>query len=173
MKFARRSRRGLAPSAVELAPLVDVVLLLLIFFVVSTTFVRRTELRIDLPEAAGDLFGSSAGDAGDIEVRIDAAGRYAVNERLLANGDVASLRMALEAARQEGSRLIVAADAAVAHQAVVRVLEAAGGIGLRDVRIITRQPPGQQEQGVPDEVGAADDPVASGAGREQHGDRSA
>ena len=163
----------------ELAPLVDVVLLLLIFFVVSTTFVRRTELRIDLPEAAGDLVGSSAGDTGDIEVRIDAAGRYAVNERLLANGDLASLRTALEAARQEGSRLIVAADAAVAHRAVVRVLEAAGRVGLRDVRIVTRQPPGRQEQGALDEAGVAEDAVASDdastgdVGRGQHGDRSA
>ena len=137
MKFARAMRRSRTPSAIELAPLVDVVFLLLIFFMVSTTFAPRMELEVALPEAGA---GIATAQASDIQVRVSAAGRYTVDERLLASDDVAALRVALTASRQDDSRVVVAADALASHQAVVRVLEAASALGLRDVRILTRHP---------------------------------
>ena len=134
MKFARRRRPGRGGSAVELTPLIDVVFLLLIFFMVSTTFVRESVLDVELPEADGD---QPQRRAAEIEVRISAAGEYAVNDRRLADGELATLLGALSNAT--GERLVVAADASVRHEAVVRVLDAAGRSGLTQVRILTRQ----------------------------------
>ena len=80
MKVKRRTR---PEASVELTPLIDVVFLLLIFFMVSTTFIRETQLKIELPEASGELQQT---DDRPIEVTVDRAGNYAVNGRLLANG---------------------------------------------------------------------------------------
>lgn len=134
MKFRRRRRPGRGGSTVELTPLIDVVLLLLIFFVVSTTFVRQSVLDVQLPQADG---GQPERRASDIEIRISAAGEYAVNDRRLADGELATLLRALSS--ETGERLVVAADAAARHEAVVRALDAAGRSGLTQVRILTRQ----------------------------------
>ena len=143
MKFARTARRARTPSAVELAPLIDVVFLLLIFFMVSTTFVQRTELEVQLPEAGGGLANAQVGD---IEVGISATGRYTVNDRVLASGDRQALRSALAAVRSDDSRVVIAADAAVSHQAVVGALAAAGEVGVRDVRIVTRPTENERQE---------------------------
>ena len=143
MKFARTARRARTPGAVELAPLIDVVFLLLIFFMVSTTFVQRTELEVQLPEAGGGLANAQVGD---IEVRISATGRYTVNDRVLASGDMQALRSALAAVRSDDSRVVIAADAAVSHQAVVAAMAAAGGVGVRDVRIVTRPTENERQE---------------------------
>lgn len=138
MKFARRGRHE---ATVELTPLIDVVFLLLIFFMVSTTFIRETQLKIDLPEAAGELQET---EKDVIEITVDKLGDYAVNDRLLVNNDMRTLVRALEdtlAARGgRSSRLIVTADANATHQAVVRAMDAAGKVGLTRISITTRQP---------------------------------
>ena len=136
MKFRRRRRAGRGEVAVELTPLIDVVLLLLIFFMVSTTFKEESVLAIELPDADG-----VPADMGvsDIVVRIAADGAVAVNDERLADGETATVAGALSGATTD--RLLVAADAAARHDAVVRVLDAARRSGLTDVRIVTEEPP--------------------------------
>ncbi len=73
MKFRRQSRDE---DNVNLTPLIDVVFLLLIFFMVSTTFTKETHLEIDLPEATGDAV---AADSQQIEILINAEGGFAIN----------------------------------------------------------------------------------------------
>jgi biopolymer transport protein ExbD len=135
------SRRGRHEATVELTPLIDVVFLLLIFFMVSTTFIRETQLKIDLPEAAGEL---QEIEEDVIEITVDRAGDYAVNDRLLVNNDMRTLVRALEAVLEERgagiSRLIITADANTAHQSVVRAMDAAGKVGLTRISITTQQP---------------------------------
>lgn len=138
MKFARRGRHE---ASVELTPLIDVVFLLLIFFMVSTTFIRETQLKIDLPEAAGEL---QEIEEDIIEITVDRIGDYAVNDRLLVSNDIGTLVRALESVLEAeggtGSRLIITADANASHQSVVRAMDAAGKVGLTRISITTQQP---------------------------------
>jgi biopolymer transport protein ExbD len=138
VKFARRGRDE---ATVELTPLIDVVFLLLIFFMVSTTFIRETQLKIDLPEAAGEL---QEVEEDVIEITVDRLGEYAVNDRLLVDNEMRTLLRALEQILSEGgssgSRLIITADANAAHQSVVRAMDAAGKVGLTRISITTQQP---------------------------------
>jgi len=137
VRFQRPARSARALVAVELTPLIDVVFLLLIFFMVSTTFVRETALGIRLPNAQGD---AASREPGDIEVQIGAAGDYVVDGHRLAGDDVAALQTALATAAQTdrfGATVVVAADAGTRHDAVVRVLDAARRAGLTDVSILT------------------------------------
>ena len=138
MKFLQK--RGHHEASVELTPLIDVVFLLLIFFMVSTTFIRETQLKIDLPEAAGEL---QEVEDDLIEITIDRLGDYAVNDRLLVNNDLRTLVRALEDLLEErppSSRVIVTADANASHQSVVRAMDAAGKVGLTRLSITTQQP---------------------------------
>jgi len=138
VKFLQK--RGHHEASVELTPLIDVVFLLLIFFMVSTTFIRETQLKIDLPEAAGEL---QEVEDDLIEITIDRLGDYAVNDRLLVNNDLRTLVRALEDLLEERppiSRVIVTADANASHQSVVRAMDAAGKVGLTRLSITTQQP---------------------------------
>ena len=138
MKFL--TKRGHHEASVELTPLIDVVFLLLIFFMVSTTFIRETQLKIDLPEAAGEL---QEVEEDLIEITVDRVGDYAVNDRLLVNNDLRTLVRALEEVlgeRPPSSRVIVTADANASHQSVVRAMDAAGKVGLTRLSITTQQP---------------------------------
>ncbi len=123
----RHTRRETAE--INLTPLIDVVFLLLIFFMVSTTFQREAELSIELPEAS-----TEAQERKDepIEVAIDAGGRYYVNGRALLNKQPKNLKQALkEAAGDRSSVLVViSADANTTHQSVVTVMDAARQLGL-------------------------------------------
>ncbi len=143
MKFLQK--RGHHEATVELTPLIDVVFLLLIFFMVSTTFIRETQLKIDLPEAAGEL---QEVEDDLIEITVDRLGDYAVNDRLLVSNDLRTLVRALEEVLSERTpgagaatkRVVVTADANASHQAVVRAMDAAGKVGLTRVSITTQQP---------------------------------
>ncbi len=138
MKFARRGRHE---ASVELTPLIDVVFLLLIFFMVSTTFIRETQVNLDLPEAEGEL---QEIEEGVIEISVDRRGDYSVNDRLLVNNEIGTLVRALETVLEAGdgerSRLIITADANASHQSVVRAMDAAGRLGLTRISITTQQP---------------------------------
>lgn len=123
-----------------MTPLIDVVFLLLIFFMVSTTFIRETQLKINLPEASGEL---QEVEDNFIEVTVDRLGDYAVNDRLLVNNEMRTLINALQEMIDEqgaAQRLIITADAKAAHQAVVRAMDAAGKVGLTRISITTQQP---------------------------------
>ena len=133
---ARRSRRGFA--VVEITPLIDVVFLLLIFFVVSTTFVRTAAIEVDLPDASGAVGEVPAA----IEVRVSAAGDYAVDGLALPNTGSADLLGALGRARDRSANpeplLVIAADADSRHEAVVRVMDSARELGLTRLSVLTQ-----------------------------------
>jgi len=135
-----KRRRGRHEANVELTPLIDVVFLLLIFFMVSTTFIRETQLKINLPESSGEL---QEVEKGTIEIVVDRLGDYAVNDRLLVNSEKATLVRALREVQdpdRPSPLVVITADAMAAHQAVVRAMDAAGTVGLTRVSITTQQP---------------------------------
>ena len=136
MKF-RRQR--LDDVNINLTPLIDVVFLLLIFFMVSTTFTRETQLSIDLPEAQGQ---AKAASDRQIEILIDEAGQYRVNGQGLVDNRVRTLQAAIYkiSAGDTTLPMIITADAQAAHQYVVRAMDAAGQMGFVHLSITTRQP---------------------------------
>lgn len=125
----------------NITPLIDVVFLLLIFFMVSTTFERDSELQIELPEAAAKPQGVQDRS---ILVTIDARGQYRVDGRPLINAQPATLKEAIARAR-DGKRdsppLIISADAATPHQAVITVMDAARLLGIEHLSFATRLTP--------------------------------
>ncbi len=136
MKIRRRTR---SEVSIELAPLIDVVFLLLIFFMVSTTFIRQSELSVELPEADSQ---QQQLDDDIVEVTISADGEYAVNGRMLVDNSLATLMRALSDSKNADSRrkLVINADANARHQSVVRAMDAAGQLGLTQLSITTRGP---------------------------------
>lgn len=125
------------PVDINLTPLIDVVFLLLIFFMVSTTFNRDSELSIELPAASAD---PQQQQADSIEVAIDAKGRFYVNGRQLLNTQAKTLRQALRAAAGESDSppIIISADAMTPHQAVVQIMDAARELGFVRLTFATR-----------------------------------
>ena len=140
MRFARARRSGRGFAVVEITPLIDVIFLLLIFFVVSTTFVRTSAIEIDLPDAADAIDQVPAG----IEVRVSAAGGYAVDGQVLPDTGRTDLLRALGQARDQSAGpetpLVIAADADARHEAVVRVMDAARELGLTKLSVVTEAP---------------------------------
>lgn len=136
MKFRRQS---LEQVDVNLTPLIDVVFLLLIFFMVSTTFTKETHLSIDLPEAAGE----AAVEVDDqVEVLVSEAGHYTVNANNLVNDQLETLKSAIHAISGGDTSLpmIISADAQAPHQSVVRAMDAAGQLGFIHLSITTIEP---------------------------------
>lgn len=136
MKFRRQQA---AEVGVNLTPLIDVVFLLLIFFMVSTTFTRETQLTLDLPEANGE---PREVVEQQVEVLVDEEGRYRVNGQPLVDNRVRTLQAAIYkvSAGDTTLPLVIAADAQAAHQAVVRAMDAAGQMGFVHMNISTRLP---------------------------------
>lgn len=136
MQFRRQSREQ---DTINLTPLIDVVFLLLIFFMVSTTFTKETHLEIDLPEAVGEPAPEAAEP---LEVLISAEGGYSINGRVLVNNQAGTLSAALTELSEGNSdqRLIITADAKAAHEFVVRAMDTAGQLGFVNLSITTRRP---------------------------------
>ncbi len=121
---------------INLTPLIDVVFLLLIFFMVTTTFRSEADFRVELPEASA---GAEPDGSQRLEVIIDADGRYRIAGEVLPDGNIETLQRALDAAAPGPRRppLVIQADARTPHQAVVTVMDAAGQLGFRDLGIAT------------------------------------
>jgi biopolymer transport protein ExbD len=121
---------------IELAPLIDVVFILLIFFMVSTTFTRESELEVDLPEASAE---PSQIEAQTIIVSIDKQGRYAIDGKMLINKQSATLKRSLERSMKahESPSLLISADGDAPHHAVVTVMDAARQVGLTKMGLAT------------------------------------
>ena len=135
MKFRRKPRENVE---INLASLLDVVFILLLFFVVTTTFTRETQLQIDLPEAASAT-PPQPSERKPLEVQIAADGSYALNGQPLARSDLATLSSALQQASAGDSSmpLVISADAQTPHQAVITAMDAAGKLGFAHLRIST------------------------------------
>ncbi len=135
MKFKRQTSQEVG---VDLTPLIDVVFLLLIFFMVSTTFTRESHLKVVLPEANGE---AAETQAKQVDVVINAEGQYAVNERTLVNNQRATLQRAIEelAAGDTSLPFIITADARTPHEYVVRAMDIAGKLGFARLSITTER----------------------------------
>lgn len=114
---------------VNLTPLIDVVFLLLIFFMVSTTFKDQSEIEIRLPTASEEPKEMTLES---IEVTIDAQGQFYVNSRPLVNTQLETLKRALQevAGDEEDPMVIVKADAMTPHQAVITAMDASRQLGF-------------------------------------------
>lgn len=134
MKFQRHQ---IDEINVNLTPLIDVVFLLLIFFMVSTTFTRETQLEVDLPQADNS---AEVTQQRPLEVVITSAGEFRVNGDGLVNSQARTLRMALAKAAGDNysQPLTISADAQTPHQAVVTAMDVAGGLGFTKLSITTR-----------------------------------
>ncbi len=126
MKFGRRR---LEEPEINLIPFIDVLLVVLIFLMLSTTYSRFTELQINLPAADAEKLRERPAE---VIVAVAADGRYAVNRRAVDGRSVEALTAALVAAAagRPDTVVIVSADALAAHQTVVNVLDAARRAGL-------------------------------------------
>mgnify|MGYP002738868120 FL=1 len=135
MKFPRKTRE---PVDINLAPLIDVVFILLLFFVVTTTFTRETQLKVDLPEAVSGTPPEAEVKA-PLEVLVGADGSFALNGKSLSNSDLSSLMEALrlESAGDQSLPVMLSADAQAPHQAVVTAMDAASKLGFSQLRITT------------------------------------
>jgi biopolymer transport protein ExbD len=132
-------QRGVARDEPEinLIPLIDVLLVILIFLMVTTTYARFAELQINLPQAQGD---TAKEEPAQINVVVGAEGGYQVGETAVPGGGVEALGNALAQAA-EGSKepvVVISADALATHQAVVRVMDAARRVGLARVTFVTQ-----------------------------------
>jgi biopolymer transport protein ExbD len=128
--------RGEEEVDVNLTPLIDVVFLLLIFFMVSTTFIRESEIELTLPEASAEARKNLV-DV--IEIAIDENGRFFVNGNALINTQLETIRQALISVRSADVEpvLVISADANASHQAVVSVMDAARQVGLTRITFPT------------------------------------
>jgi biopolymer transport protein ExbD len=137
VKFRRPAEDNLE---LNLTPLIDCLLFLIVFFLLSTTFTKSSKLNIALPEAKGEA--AAAVPANSIEVSVSATGDYAVNGQVLASKQATSLRSAIEKASEGNHELpfMISADGNSPHQAVVTVMDVAGQMGFQNLSISTRQP---------------------------------
>lgn len=141
MNFRSKSRRD--EPEVNLVPLVDVALLLVVFFMLSTTFVKMSAITLDLPEASPQ---AKAEPQKPLEITIDASGQFYVNEQRVISTQVETLKQAIRKAAGNDVKkpLLISADAKTPHQAVVTAMDAAGQLGFVHLSLATRQAPGRQ-----------------------------
>ena len=120
----------------NLTPLIDVVFLLLIFFMVSTTFEKQSKLKVELPEASAAAVKQ---EAEAVVIGIDAKGRFYINDRQLVNTQLKTLKIALTKTVGDNKEtpLILRADAQTPHQSVVTAMDAAAQLGLTRLSIAT------------------------------------
>ena len=124
---------------VNLTPLIDVVFLLLIFFMVSTTFERENEISLELPEASGKQVENQRVP---VEISIDAKGRYFINKVEVVNTELETLMQAIKKAAgdEEKPRVLLSADKATPHQAVITAMDAARQLGFVNLTFATSAP---------------------------------
>lgn len=122
---------------INLIPFIDVLLVVLIFLVLSTTYSKFTELQLQLPVADAEQARTRPTE---VLVSVSAEGRYAINGSVLEAGNVPALAQAMaEAAKgDENTMVVINADAAASHQAVVSVMDAARRTGLGQITFATQ-----------------------------------
>ena len=135
----RSSRQSEEPE-LNLISLVDVVLMLLVFFMMTTHFIQNTGLHVQLPTAS---VGPSPQRITGISVTVDQAGHYYVNQKPVPGTSREALREALlnVAGDRRGLPIVLRADARSTHQSVVTVMDVAGALGFTQLQILTSKPP--------------------------------
>lgn len=130
-----RSGRSVDELEINLIPLIDVLLVILIFLAATTSFTRFNQLTLNLPQAYADVVDKQA-----INIAISADGLYALDTGLLDAHSAQDIAQALRqaASGRDQASLIINADAQAAHESVVRVMEAARLAGIRRVAFATQ-----------------------------------
>ena len=138
MKLSLRPR---TQPEVNLTSLIDVVLLLLVFFMVSTSFVKQSQITIRLPEAESTAVVQEVPE--QLDILITEAGTYLVNGRELINNRAETIRNALQkiAGGRNDIPLTISADANARHQDVVTAMDVAGRLGFTQISIATVNDP--------------------------------
>ena len=133
-------RQATAEESINLTPLIDVVFLLLIFFMVSTTFTKEAHLQIDLPEASAEPVENTVNDAIDIVVQPN--GDYIVNGEALVNQQEKTLLRALTIIAEGNTdrAVTITGDANASYQAVIRAIDVVGQLGFSELQMTTQQP---------------------------------
>ncbi len=136
MKIRKRQRQD---DYINVVPFIDILLVLLIFFMVSSRFTHNAELKLDLPTAEDPSGQQRQPDTVELVVAED--GNFMVNDRALVDNKPETLRKALHEAAGDRTDipLILSADAKAQHQAVVTAMDVAGQLGFSRLSITTRR----------------------------------
>jgi len=140
----RLNLRPRTQPEVNLTSLIDVVLLLLIFFMVSTSFVKQSQITISLPEADSPSIVEEVPQ--QIDIMITETGTFLVNGRELINNRAETIRNALQKTSNgdHSLPLTISADANAKHQFVVTAMDVAGRLGFTQINIATVNDPVEQ-----------------------------
>lgn len=132
-----RKRRPPEDPEINLIPFIDVLLVILIFLMLTTTYSKVTELKINLPTANAQ---ASKARPAEIVVLVAADGRYMVNQRMLAGRGIETLAASLAqvAGNAKDTVVIINADAQASHQSVINVMDAARRVGLTQLTFATQ-----------------------------------
>ncbi|MGC2048680.1 MAG: biopolymer transporter ExbD [Gallionella sp.] len=138
MSFQRRRSRD--EPEINLIPMIDVLLVILIFLMVTTSYAKYSELQINLPQASGETV---AAQAKSINVAVDASEHYAINNLGVTYTGIESLVTSLKnaAGDQADPTIIINADAKAPHQSVINVMEAARRAGYGRITFTTQSQP--------------------------------
>lgn len=135
----RRGRREDYPE-INLIPFIDILLVIVIFLAVTTTYARFAELKINLPTSSAE---QTPAPPRHIEVAVAESGRYQIDNNALGEASIDELAAALQkaASNQKEPVVVINADARAAHQSVVNVMEAARRVGLSRITFATQTQP--------------------------------
>ena len=133
--FVRQKKQEVS---VNLTPLIDIVFLLLIFFMVSTSFTRETQIKLDLPKASVEPLESKVDS---LEISVDKEGRYFVNGKGLVNQSIETLLSAITPIIKDNKDIsvIISADANTPYQSVVTAMEATSQLGVANLKMATQR----------------------------------
>ncbi len=122
---------------INLVPLIDVMMVILIFLMITTTYSKYTELQINLPSADSDR---QLERSNEVNVLVNAQGQYVVNRTAVSFVSVEQLAGELKRASGAATEpvVVISADANASHQSVVRVMEAARSAGLQQITFTTQ-----------------------------------
>jgi len=138
-----RNRRSSwrSDTGADLTPLVDVVFLMLIFFMLTTSFLQNAGLRVELPQARGEQLLVPSENV--IEIEIDRQGNYQLDSKPLPAASMTELMRSIAARAGEDRSLavVISADARTAHASVVRAMDALQRLGFKRLSIATTTPP--------------------------------
>ena len=133
MKFRARTREE---PEINLIPLIDVLLMTLIFLLVTTSFSREARLQLQLPEAVSDAKIESA----HLRIAIDVRGQYFINDKQLLNSSVETVRSAMQQAAggRKDPVIVIQADRQTPHEAVIRIMDVARRLGYTHLTFATQ-----------------------------------
>jgi biopolymer transport protein ExbD len=127
------------PLEINLVPMIDVMLVILIFLMITTTYSKYTELQINLPSAQAER---QLDRQNEIAILVNAAGQYVINRNAVVFRNVEQLAGELRRAADPLKEpvVVISADASATHQSVIRVMEAARLAGLAQITFTTQSP---------------------------------